>query len=83
MLAALTLIFGAAYTLWLVKRVVFGAVTNEQVAKLKDLSLREAAVLGTLAVFTLGLGIYPKPLTDVMQPAVQKMVLHLNQTKTL
>lgn len=50
---------------------------------MKDLSLREAAVLGTLAVFTLGLGLYPKPLTDVMQPAVQKMVLHLNQTKTL
>lgn len=83
MLAALTLIFGAAYTLWLVKRVIFGAVANDQVAKLKDLSLREAVVLGTLALFTLGLGLYPKPLTDVMQPAVQKMVLHLNQTKTL
>lgn len=82
-LASLTLIFGAAYTLWMVKRVVFGPVANKNVAALKDINAREALVLGVLAAFTLGLGLYPKPLTDVMQPSVHKMLMHLSKTKTV
>src|SRR5512141_1326706 len=63
-LAALTLILGAAYTLWLVKRVVFGPVANDHVAALKDLNPREFLVLGVLAVGVLALGLYPAPLLD-------------------
>jgi NADH-quinone oxidoreductase subunit M len=72
--AGLTLILGAAYTLWLVKRVVFGAVTNHHVAEMTDLNRREWIVMVTLAVFTLGIGLYPKPLTDVMQPSVERLL---------
>src|SRR5690606_2839844 len=64
-LAALTLILGAAYTLWLVKRVVFGAVANDRVAALKDLNSREFLVLGVLALAVLLLGLWPAPLLDV------------------
>ena len=73
-LAATTLILGAAYTLWLVKRVVFGEVANEGVAGLKDLNGREFLVLGILAVAVLALGLYPKALTDVMEPTLQHLV---------
>ena len=65
-LAATTLILGAAYTLWMVKRVLFGAVANEGVAELKDINGREMLVLGILAVFVLGLGVWPAPLVEVM-----------------
>jgi len=74
-IAAVTLITGAAYTLWLVKRVVFGAVANDGVASLKDLNGREALVLSVLAVAVIALGVYPKPLTDVMEPSLR----HLTQ----
>ncbi len=80
-LAATTLILGAAYTLWLVKRVVFGEVANEGVAGLKDLNGREALVLGILAVAVLALGVYPKPLTDVMEPTLQHLVQLMSVSK--
>ncbi|ROR32283.1 NADH-quinone oxidoreductase subunit M [Inmirania thermothiophila] len=74
-LAATTLVLGAAYSLWLVKRVVFGPVANERVAALGDLSAREFVVLGSLAVAVLALGVYPKPLVDVLAASVE----HLSQ----
>jgi NADH-quinone oxidoreductase subunit M len=80
-LAALTLILGAAYTLWLVKRVVFGAVGNEHVAQLSDLNGREFVVLGTLAVAVLALGIYPAPLLEAMRPTIEQLVQQMMMTK--
>ena len=75
--AASTLIFGAAYTLWMYKRVIFGAVANDHVAGLTDLNAREALVLGLLAVAVLFMGVYPKPFTDVMHPAVNQLLRHV------
>ena len=69
-LASTTLVLGAAYTLWMVKRVIFGKVTNAQVAELKDLNMRETLVLGSLAVMVLLLGLWPAPLIDVMHASV-------------
>lgn len=69
-LASTTLVLGAAYTLWMVKRVIFGKVANPQVAELKDLNTREALVLGSLAVMVLLLGLWPAPLIDVMHASV-------------
>jgi NADH-quinone oxidoreductase subunit M len=65
-LAALTLILSAAYTLWMYKRVIFGAIANARVAKLADLGKREFALLGALAVMVLAIGIDPKPFTDAI-----------------
>jgi NADH-quinone oxidoreductase subunit M len=79
--AAVTLILGAAYTLWLVKRVVFGEVANEGVAALKDLNRREFLVLAILAVGVLALGIWPKPLTDVMEPTLQQTLTLMSASK--
>jgi NADH-quinone oxidoreductase subunit M len=73
-LAALTLILGAAYTLWLVKRVVFGPVANDKVAALTDLNGREAFVLGVLAVAVLALGLWPAPVLNVMESSVHHLV---------
>jgi NADH-quinone oxidoreductase subunit M len=81
LLAAFTLIIGAAYTLWLVKRVIFGEVGNDKVAKMKDLDAREWIVLGAFAIAVLALGVYPKPLTDLMEPAVQQLVEQLTLAK--
>ena len=75
--AGLTLVLGAAYTLWLVKRVIFGEVANAQVAQLKDLSAREAWVLGGFAFGVLALGIWPKPLTDLMEAPIAAIVQQL------
>ncbi len=72
--AAFTLIIGAAYTLWLVKRVIFGEITNPKVAKLDDVNMREWIVLGSFAAAVLFFGIYPKPLTDLMETSVQQLV---------
>jgi NADH-quinone oxidoreductase subunit M len=80
-LAATTLIFGAAYTLWMVKRVVYGEVANEHVAMLKDVGARELTFLAILAVFVLALGIYPKPLGDVMNPSIHELLRHVAQSK--
>ncbi|MEW5879294.1 MAG: NADH-quinone oxidoreductase subunit M [Pseudomonadota bacterium] len=79
--AALTLILGAAYTLWMYKRVIFGAVANERVAALTDLNAREFIVLGLLAVAVLALGVYPKPFTDLMHASVAELLQHVAQSK--
>ena len=80
-LAATTLILGAAYTLWLVKRVIFGAVANDHVAGLHDLNSREFVVLGLLAVAVLALGVYPAPLLDVMRPTLEQLLQHVLVSK--
>jgi NADH-quinone oxidoreductase subunit M len=80
-LAATTLVLGAAYTLWLVKRVVFGAVANDRVAALQDLNSREFLVLGVLAVAVLLLGLWPAPLLDVMRPTIEHLVQQMMTTK--
>jgi NADH-quinone oxidoreductase subunit M len=81
LLAATALIFGAAYSLWLVKRVVFGAVANDNVAQLKDLNGREFFMLGLLAIAVLAMGIYPAPFTDAMQTSVADLLRHVAQSK--
>ena len=78
-LAATTLIFGAAYTLWMVKRVVFGEVANANVAALEDVNRRELVFLVILAVAVLWLGLYPKPLGDVMNPTLTELLRHVAQ----
>ena len=75
--AATTLVFGAAYTLWMYKRVVFGPVANDHVAALKDLNGREFVVLGALAVAVLAMGIYPLPFTEVMHASVNELLRHV------
>jgi NADH-quinone oxidoreductase subunit M len=77
LLAGTTLILGAAYTLWLVKRVIFGPVANEGVAGLEDLNAREFLVLGALAVGVLLLGLWPAPLLDMMRATVLHLVEHI------
>jgi NADH-quinone oxidoreductase subunit M len=79
--AATTLIFGAAYTLWMYKRVIFGAVANDHVAALKDLNPREALVLGLLALAVLAMGLYPLPVTEVMHTSVNELLRHVAQSK--
>ncbi|MCD7098694.1 NADH-quinone oxidoreductase subunit M [Stenotrophomonas sp. MMGLT7] len=79
--AATTLIIGAAYTLWLYKRVFFGEVANAHVAGLKDLNGREWLVLGVFAIGVLVLGFYPKPLTDLMEPSIAKLVSQIAVSK--
>jgi NADH-quinone oxidoreductase subunit M len=73
-LAASTLIFGAAYTLWMYKRVIFGAVANPHVEGLTDVGGREMLVLGVLAVAVLAMGIYPAPLGDVLHESVSEIL---------
>ncbi len=80
-LAATALVFGAAYTLWMVKRVYFGDVANDQVRELQDLNLREFLMLGVLAVAVLAMGLYPKPFTDVMHVSVQELLRHVAISK--
>ena len=80
-LAGLILILGAAYTLWLVKRVIFGAVANDDVAALKDVNGREFLVLGILAAAVLLLGLWPAPLLDVMRPTVEHLVQQITESK--
>jgi NADH-quinone oxidoreductase subunit M len=79
--AATTLILGAAYTLWMVKRVVFGKVANHHVAELTDINAREAWVLGIFAVGVLAVGLYPKPLTDLMDAPIAQLVIQLSTSK--
>jgi len=80
-LAATTLVFGAAYTLWMYKRVIFGPVANSHVAELKDLNPREVIVLGALAVAVLLMGIYPLPVTEVMHASVNELLRHVAASK--
>ena len=79
--AATTLIIGAAYTLWLVKRVMYGEVGNVHVAAMKDINGRETLVLGVFAVGVLAIGLWPKPLTDLMEPAIQQLAMQLVNSK--
>ena len=81
LLAATTLIFGAAYTLWMVKRVYFGDVANDDVNTLSDINGREFVMLGVLAVAVLWMGIHPKPFTDVMQVSVDNLLKHVAVSK--
>ncbi|MGD9843708.1 MAG: NADH-quinone oxidoreductase subunit M [Steroidobacteraceae bacterium] len=80
-LAALTLILGAAYTLWLVKRVIFGTVTNDHVAHVEDVNGREFVMLAVLAVAVLALGLWPAPLLEVMKPSIEHLVQHILTSK--
>ncbi len=79
--AASTLIFGAAYTLWMIKRVIFGAVANANVAALKDLDGREFLVLTLLAIPVLWMGIHPAPFTEIMHSSVNELLKHLSVSK--
>ena len=80
-LAATTLILGAAYTLWMVKRVVFGEVANDRVAALQDIGGREFLVLGILAVAVLLLGVWPAPLVDVTETSIGHLLEHVIRGK--
>lgn len=80
-LAALTLILGAAYTLWLVKRVIFGDVANDNVATLTDINRREFVMLALAAIMVLGLGVYPDPLVSVMHASVDNLIQHVTTPK--
>jgi NADH-quinone oxidoreductase subunit M len=79
--AGTTMVFGAAYTLWMYKRVVFGPVANGHVAALTDLNPQETLVLGALAVAVLLMGIYPLPFTEVMHGSVNELLRHVAQSK--
>jgi NADH-quinone oxidoreductase subunit M len=79
--AATTLVLGAAYTLWMVKRVVYGEVANEHVAVLEDLNRREFIVLGILAFAVLLLGLWPAPLVDMMNVTIENLVEQASRTK--
>ena len=80
-LAAMTLILGAAYTLWMYKRVVFGDIANDNVAKLEDVNTREKWILVALALTVLVFGLWPAPLLEVMEPAVNDLLDHVMQSK--
>jgi len=81
LLAATTLVFGAAYTLWMYKRVIFGEVGNKHVAELKDASPRELLILGLLAIAVLWMGVYPAPFTKIMHASVDDLLRHLAVSK--
>ncbi len=80
-LAALTLIYGAAYTLWMYKRAVFGAVSRPEVAALQDINKREFLVLAVLALAVLGFGLYPEPLIAVIHQAANDLIVQAAQSK--
>jgi NADH-quinone oxidoreductase subunit M len=79
--AAMTLILGASYTLWMYKRVIFGAVANSNVEGLEDISKREFMLLAILAFAVLWLGVYPFPLTEIMHATVDNLLLHMTHSK--
>ncbi|VVE23175.1 NADH:ubiquinone oxidoreductase subunit M [Pandoraea aquatica] len=81
LLAATSLITGAAYSLWMYKRVIFGAIANDHVRELVDINKREFFMLAVLAALTLFMGIYPKPFTDLMHTSVVNLLAHVAQTK--
>src|SRR4051812_32934445 len=80
-LAALTLILGAAYTLWMTKRVIYGTIANEHVAVLEDVSARELTFLVILAVLVLAMGLFPNALQQAMNPTLQELLRHVAQSK--
>ena len=79
--AATALILGASYSLWMYKRVYFGAVTNDAVRQLQDLSAREFLIMTVLAVAVIWMGVYPKPFTDVMHTSVTELLKHVAVSK--
>jgi NADH-quinone oxidoreductase subunit M len=79
--AGSTLIFGAAYTLWMYKRVIFGAVTNHHVEELTDINAREILIMSILAIFVLGMGIYPLPFGEILHASVNDLLVHVAQSK--
>ena len=79
--AAITLVLGAAYTLWMVKRVIFGDIANDQVRNLTDINSREMLFLSLLAVAVMAMGLYPKPFTDVMHVSVDALLRHVEVGK--
>jgi len=81
LLTASALIWGAAYSLWMFKRVALGDVANEQVRGMVDLSPREFFILGIMAIAVLYMGIYPKPFTDVMHVSVEALLQHVSISK--
>jgi len=81
LLAATALILGAAYSLWMVKRVIFGDIVHQHVRELVDLNKREFLMLGLLAIMTLYMGLHPKPFTDVMHTSVVNLLSHVAQSK--
>lgn len=80
-LAATTLIFGAAYTLWMTKRVFYGAVANAHVAELTDINRREFLILATLALLVIGFGVYPEPITAMLQATSAEFLTHMQTSK--
>ncbi len=80
-LAATTLVLGAAYTLWMIKRVVYGEVANDNVAALQDLNAREFIVLGILALSVLLVGLWPAPLVDMMETSIQQLIGQIGHSK--
>ncbi len=80
-LAATTLILGAAYTLWMVKRVIFGDIANDNVKALTDINKREFLILSLLAIAVLLLGLWPDPLVDVMHPTINNLLQHISISK--
>jgi len=80
-LAATIFILGAAYTLWMYKRVFFGDVTNDNVAELKDITVREGVILSLLAIVVLLFGIWPAPIFEIMHPSIEHLVEHVLQLK--
>ena len=75
------MITGAAYSLWLIKRVAFGPVTNPQVGALQDINGREFLMLGVMAIAVLFMGVYPKPFTEVMHVSVDALLQHMAVSK--
>lgn len=83
LMAATTLVFGAAYTLWMVKRVFFGVVSNEHVAHLSDITLREKLIFTILAICVLGMGVYPLPFSEMLHASVTDLIIHLGDPSKL
>jgi NADH-quinone oxidoreductase subunit M len=75
------MVIGAAYSLWMYKRVVFGDVANHHVEELSDINMREFAILGVLAIATLWMGLYPQPFTEVMHASVNDLLRHVAISK--
>jgi NADH-quinone oxidoreductase subunit M len=79
--AATTLVFGAAYTLWMYKRVIFGAVANSHVAGLSDIGAREKAIFAVLTLTVLGMGLYPLPFSEILHVSVNDLLVHAARSK--
>jgi len=79
--AATTLIFGASYTLWMVKRVFYGSVANDKVGTVSDINKSEFLLLAVLALFTIGLGVYPQAITEMTQSTSAWFLNHMAESK--